>query len=62
MTVPHYIGENESHMRGIHCGWYAIEDDGDLSCWTFLQSREMRQENHTADELKPERLNIATDY
>jgi hypothetical protein len=35
MTVPHYIGENESHMRGIHCGWYAIEDDGDLSSGPF---------------------------
>jgi hypothetical protein len=31
MTVPHYIGENESDMRGIQCGWYAIEDDGNLS-------------------------------
>jgi hypothetical protein len=35
MTVPHYIGENESHMRGIKCGWYAIEDDGDLSSGPF---------------------------
>ena len=35
MTVPHYIGENESDMRGIQCGWYAIEDDGDLSSGPF---------------------------
>jgi len=30
MTVFHYIDENEFDMRGIKCGWYAIEDDGDL--------------------------------
>jgi hypothetical protein len=30
MIVPRYIGENESDMRSIQCGWYAIEDDGDL--------------------------------
>jgi hypothetical protein len=35
MTVPHYIGENESDMRGIRCGWYAIEDDGDLFSGPF---------------------------
>jgi hypothetical protein len=35
MTVPHYIDENESDMRGIKCGWYAIEDDGDLSSGPF---------------------------
>jgi hypothetical protein len=28
MTVPHYISENQSDMRGIKHGWYAIEDDG----------------------------------
>ena len=31
MTVPHYISENQSDMRGIKHGWYAIEDNGDLS-------------------------------
>ena len=35
MTVPHYIGENESDTRGIRCGWYAIEDGGDLSSGPF---------------------------
>jgi hypothetical protein len=35
MTVPRYIGENESGMRGIKCGWYAIEDDGDFSPGPF---------------------------
>jgi hypothetical protein len=35
MTAPHYIGENESDMRGIKYGWYAVEDDGNLSSGPF---------------------------
>ena len=31
MTVPHYINEDRSEMRGIKPGWYAIEDGGNLS-------------------------------
>jgi hypothetical protein len=36
VTVPHYISENKSDMRGIKPGWYAIEDDGDLSSGPFF--------------------------
>ena len=35
MTVLHYISENQSDMRGIKHGWYAIEDDGKLSSGPF---------------------------
>jgi hypothetical protein len=35
MTAPHYICENKSDMRGIKPGWYAIEDDGNLSSGPF---------------------------
>jgi hypothetical protein len=35
MTVPYYISENDSDMRGIKHGWYAIEDDGNLSSGPF---------------------------
>jgi hypothetical protein len=35
MTVPYYISENRSEMRGIKHGWYAIEDDGNLSSGPF---------------------------
>ena len=31
MTVAYYISENKSDMRSINHGWYAIEDDGNLS-------------------------------
>ena len=39
MTVPHYISENQSDMRGIN-GWYAIEDDGNLSSGPFSSFEE----------------------
>jgi hypothetical protein len=35
MTVPYYISESRSDMRGIKHGWYAIEDDGKLSFGPF---------------------------
>jgi hypothetical protein len=40
VTVPHYISENKSDMRGIKPGWYAIEDDGDLSSGPFSSLEE----------------------
>jgi hypothetical protein len=30
-----FVSEDESDMRGIKHGWYAIEDDGDLSSGPF---------------------------
>ena len=35
MTVPYYISEDKSDMRGIKRGWYAMEDDGGLSSGPF---------------------------
>ena len=49
MTVPHYISENKSDMRGIKHGWYAIEDDGNLSSGPF-PSFEDASQNQSADE------------
>jgi hypothetical protein len=37
---PHYIGENKSDMRGIKAGWYAVEDDGNLSAGPFSSLEE----------------------
>ena len=31
MTIPHYINEDRSEMRGIKPGWYAMDDAGKLS-------------------------------
>jgi hypothetical protein len=35
MTVPHYINEGKSDI-----GWYAIEDDGNLSSGPFSSHEE----------------------
>ena len=35
MTVAYYISENKSDVRGIKQGWYAMEDDGNLSSGPF---------------------------
>jgi hypothetical protein len=40
MTVPYYVSENRSDMRGIKYGWYAIEDDGNLSAGPFSSFEE----------------------
>ena len=40
VTAPHYISENKSDMRGIKSGWYAMEDDGNLSSGPFSSCEE----------------------
>jgi hypothetical protein len=40
MAIPHYIGENESDVRCIKSGWYAMDDDGNLSSGPFLSHEE----------------------
>jgi len=43
MTSPYYIGDDRSDMRGIKPGWYAIEDDGNLSSGPFSSLEESRE-------------------
>jgi hypothetical protein len=40
MTAAHYINEHQSDMRGIKDGWYAVEDDGNLSSGPFSSREE----------------------
>ena len=40
MTASHYINETKSDIRGIKHGWYAIEDDGELSSGPFSSLEE----------------------
>jgi hypothetical protein len=40
MTVPHYIGEAKSDMRGIKPGWYAMDNDGNLVSGPFSSREE----------------------
>ncbi len=35
MAIPHFINDDKAEMRGIKPGWYAIEDDGNLSSGPF---------------------------
>ena len=49
MTAPYYMSETKSDMRGIKQGWYAIEDDGNLSSGPFSS---MRQENHISTDIR----------
>ena len=35
MAIPHFINDDNSEMRGIKSGWYAIDDDGNLSSGPF---------------------------
>jgi len=43
MTVPYYVSENKSDMRGIKPGWYAIEDHGNFSSGPFCSLDECLQ-------------------
>jgi hypothetical protein len=35
MTFPHYINEDKSDIRGIKPGWYAMDENGNLSFGPF---------------------------
>jgi hypothetical protein len=53
MTASHYINENRSDMRGIKPGWYAIENDGNLSSGPFSSLEEcVRKTTQLANETK----------
>jgi hypothetical protein len=40
MSIPHYINEDRSDMRSIKPGWYAEDDDGNLSSGPFSSREE----------------------
>jgi hypothetical protein len=40
MTIPQYINEDRSEMRGIKSGWYAMDDAGKLSSGPFFSHAE----------------------
>jgi hypothetical protein len=45
MTSAHYVSEDKSDMRGIKHGWYAMEDDGNLSSGPFSSREECIKKN-----------------
>jgi hypothetical protein len=40
MSGPHYINDNQSDIRGIKPGWYASDNDGNLSSGPFFSREE----------------------
>ena len=40
MTIPRYVNEVISDVRGIKPGWYAMDDVGNLSTGPFLNKAE----------------------
>jgi len=40
MTAAHYVNQDQSDMRGIKDGWYAVEDDGNVSSGPFFNREE----------------------
>ena len=43
MTVPYYVSEDESDMRGIKPGWYAMDGGGQALIRTVFQPQGMPQ-------------------
>ena len=41
MTIPHYVNEDQSDIRAIKPGWYAVERNGKLSSGPFPSQEEM---------------------
>ncbi|MGB9044370.1 MAG: phasin family protein [Pseudolabrys sp.] len=52
MTIPHYINEDRSEMRGIKPGWYAMDDAGKLSSGPFCSHEECLSRGPTDFNLK----------
>jgi len=57
MTVPHYVNENKSDIRGIKPGWYAMDDAGKLSSGPFSSREEcLRRGTEPTNEPTPPEL------
>jgi hypothetical protein len=56
MTVPHYIGEAKSDIRGIKSGWYAMDKDGNLLSGPFSSRQTCIERNIQAKGSPPSGL------
>lgn len=57
MTVPHYINEDRSEMRGIKPGWYAMDDAGKLKSGPFSSYEEcLSRSTQRKQESRPSQL------
>ena len=54
MSIPLYINEDKSDMRGVKPGWYAMEDDEKLSSGPFSSRHEcMSRDTAETNSLSP---------
>ena len=57
MTVPHYINEDRSEMRGIKPGWYAMDDGSKLKSGPFSSHEEcLNRSTQPTHEPRPSQL------
>jgi hypothetical protein len=56
MTIPHYINENKSDIRGIKPGWYAMDDAGKLSSGPFSSCEECLSSDSQPSNVSPQSL------
>ena len=59
MTIPHYINENKSDIRGIKPGWYAMDDAGKLSSGPFSNREECLTGGSQPRDVSPQSLKCA---
>jgi len=50
MIAPYYISENNSDIRGIKAGWYAIDNDGKLVSGPFSSREKCVEGKHSFNE------------
>ena len=37
---PHYVDAQQSAMRGLHIGWYAMDEDGEIASGPYCGRNE----------------------
>ena len=53
MSVPRYINDDKSEMRRIKPGWYAEDDDGNLSLGPFSSREACLESRSTGERVDP---------
>ncbi len=57
MTIPHYINEDRSEMRGIKRGWHAMDKAGKLKSGPFSSHGEcLSRSTQPTHESRPSQL------
>jgi len=60
MTIPNYINETKSDIRGVKPGWYAMDDAGKLSSGPFSSREECLSSGSQPRNVSPQSLECAS--